>query len=625
MKERKNRSRPRKSSDPSEKSILAEPSPAPFDDRLMDIWFDLAKEIDALTVGAAAALEDFDESFSPDTRMADPRFGDFQVNGVLPHAKSKRTNPRALAEKLAAQLRQSDLDPAYVNISIAGPGFINFTFTPRFLTDWLKRFESVEALRNAASSLRGGRHTVVDFPSANTAKQAHIGHLRPMVIGEAVARLLEFCGAKTIRDNHLGDWGTNFGTLIMKIKRDGIDLQSLGDDALPALDRLYKEGSQLEREDPELREISRAELVKLQNGDPENTVIWQQIVEISKVAFEHIFAQMDVRTDVTLGESFYRDKVQRVYDELTEIGLAEESDGALVVWHDEVPRFSRDNERPNPFNIRKKDGASNYASTDLATVLYRVEEFQAEEIIYLTDARQQDHFQQLFLTTRKWFEKTGRPLPDLHHVWWGTILGPDKKPFKTKSGEAIKLQDLLDEARARALAVVTEKNPGLSENERQAIANTVGIAAIKYADLASNRTQDYIFSWDRLLSFEGNTAPYLLYAVARIHSILGKLGPDAETDETLASPVETDAEIALARKLIGFVSVLKQAANDLRPHHICTYLFELGGSFSTFYNADRVLVDDPATRARRLLLCRRTLLILETGLRLLGITPLKRM
>ncbi len=605
---------------------LAEAGFAAFDGSLMDIWFDLAKEIDALTASAAVEMEEFDESFAPDTRMADPRFGDYQVNGVLPYAKSNRTNPRALAEKLVARLRGAGIDPEYLELTIAGPGFINFTFTPRFLTDWLKRYASGEALREAASALRGGRRTVVDFPSANTAKQPHIGHLRPMVIGESVARLLEFCGAQTVRDNHLGDWGTNFGTLIMKIKQDGIRLEDLGADALPLLDRLYKEGSQLERDNPELRDISRAELVKLQNSDPENTAIWQTIVDISKKAFERIFAEMDVRTDVTLGESFYRDKVQRVYDELIEIGLAEESDGALVVWHDEVPRFSRDNERPNPFNIRKKDGASNYASTDLATVLYRLDEFQAEEIIYLTDSRQRDHFQQLFLTTRKWFEKTGRPLPDLHHVWWGAILGPDKKPFKTKSGEAVQLRELLDEARSRAFAVVTEKSPGLPESERRAIAESVGISAVKYADLSSNRTQDYVFSWERLLSFDGNTAPYLLYAVARIHSIFSKLdGGKDGTDEAAASPVETETEIALARKLIGFVSVLKQAASDLRPHFICTYLFELAGTFSSFYNADRVLVDDAPTRARRLMLCRRTLLILETGLRLLGITPLKRM
>ncbi|NBB79849.1 MAG: arginine--tRNA ligase, partial [Verrucomicrobia bacterium] len=458
-----------------------------------------------------------------------------------------------------------------------------------------------------------------------TAKQAHIGHLRPMVIGQAIARLLDFCGADLIRDNHIGDWGTNFGTLIMKIKRDHIDLRTLGEDALVVLDQLYKEGSILEAEQPALRDISRNELVKLQNGDPENTAIWQQIVDISKKAFDKLFAQLDVEVDVTLGESFYRDKVERIYKELTEIGLAEESDGALVVWHDEVKKFARDNERPYPFNIRKRDGASNYATTDLATVLYRVEEFKAEEVIYLTDARQQDHFQQLFLTTEKWFKAKGYPLPELRHVFWGTILGPDKKPFKTKSGDSVKLQALLDEARNRAFDVVTEKNPDLSVKERREIAEAVGIGAVKYADLSSNRTQDYVFSWERLLSFEGNTAPYLLYAVARINSIFRKAGLTPEEPIGGASPPETEAELALARKLMGFVTALELTLNDLRPHFLCTYLYELTSAYSAFYNADRVMVDDTPVRARRLILCARTRTVLKTGLELLGITPLERM
>ena len=291
-----------------------------------------------------------------------------------------------------------------VELSIAGPGFINFKFTTAFLWNWLEQYSTSADFQSGAGDLKKGRKVVIDYPSANTAKQAHIGHLRPMVIGEAIARLLDFCGADTIRDNHIGDWGTNFGTLIMKIKRDAIDLANIGDNPLAALDQLYKDGSALERDEPALRDISRNELVKLQDGDEENTALWHQIVDISMEAFDTLFKQMGVHVDITLGESFYRDKVDRIYRELTETSLAEESEGALVVWHDEVKKFARDNERPYPFNIRKKDGASNYASTDLATILYRVEEFQAEEVIYLTDARQQDHFQQLFLTTEKWFK-----------------------------------------------------------------------------------------------------------------------------------------------------------------------------------------------------------------------------
>jgi arginyl-tRNA synthetase len=592
----------------------------------MKVWFNPSKAIESALSTIAAQTEGFGSEFVPGVRPADPRFGDYQANGVLAFAKKNGLNPRELATRLIAAAEASDeFDPAFVTLDIAGPGFINFTLTPEFIWQWQLAFSTKEDYQSGAKALKDGRKVIIDYPSANTAKQAHIGHLRPMVIGQAIARLLDFCGADLIRDNHIGDWGTNFGTLIMKIKRDGVDLSELGENALVTLDQLYKDGSALEIEQPELRDISRNELVLLQNGDTENTALWNEIVEISKVAFDKLFVQIGVEIDITLGESFYRDKVQRIYAELTEVGLAEQSDGALVVWHDEIKKFSRDNERPFPFNIRKQDGASNYASTDLATVLYRLEEFKADEIIYLTDARQQDHFQQLFLTTEKWFKAKGYAQPEMNHVFWGTILGADKKPFKTKSGESIKLQELLDEARNRAFDVVTEKNPDLDEAERREIAESVGIGAIKYADLSSNRTQDYVFSWDRLLSFEGNTAPYLLYAVARINSIFRKVGVDPEAPIEAASQAETEAELALARKIMGFVTALELTLNDLRPHFLCTYLYELAGAYSSFYNADKVMVEDTEIKARRLLLCARTRTVLMTGLELLGIKPLERM
>ncbi|MFU8847644.1 MAG: arginine--tRNA ligase [Opitutales bacterium] len=593
----------------------------------MQAWFNPSLEIDNLIRDIAADLEGFGPDFDPVVRPADPKFGDFQANGVLGQAKRQKTNPRELGQRLIDALQSSGkFDPQAVELSLAGPGFINFKLTSAFFWQWLQTYSTAKDYQSGARELKRGRKVVIDYPSANTAKQAHIGHLRPMVIGEAIARLLDFCGADTLRDNHIGDWGTNFGTLIMKIKRDGIDLASLsGETALATLDQLYKDGTALEKETPALRDVSRDELVKLQNGDPANSTLWQQIVDISKEAFDRLFAQMGVHIDMTLGESFYRDKVERIYQELTETGLAEASEGALVVWHDEIKKFARDNERPYPFNIRKKDGASNYATTDLATILYRVEEFQAEEVIYLTDARQQDHFQQLFLTTEKWFKAKGYPLPEMRHVWWGTILGEDKKPFKTKSGATIKLQDLLDQARERAFGVVTEKNAELPEDERRSIAEAVGIGALKYADLSSNRTQDYVFDWDRMLSFEGNTAPYLLYAVARINSIFRKAEAEPEADFAEASPLETEAEHALARKLMGFVGALELTLNDLRPHFLCTYLYELASAYSSFNNADRVLVDAPEIRARRLLLCARTRTILKTGLELLGIETLEKM
>jgi len=592
----------------------------------MQVWFNPSQGIESALKAVAVETEGFGPDFEAGVRPADPRFGDFQANGVLGHAKRLGANPRELGQRLIdAALASGRFDPERIELSLAGPGFINFKLTPAFLWQWLGRFSTAEDYRSGAKELKAGRKVVIDYPSANTAKQAHIGHRRPMVIGEAIARLLDFCGADTVRDNHIGDWGTNFGTLIMKIKLDGIDLSALEGNALATLDRLYKEGSALEQQDPAIRDRSRAELVKLQQGDPENTALWRRIVDVSNEAFERLFARMGVRVDLTLGESFYRDKVERIYRELTEIGLAEESDGALVVWHDEVKKFARDNERPYPFNIRKQDGASNYATTDLATVLYRVEEFGADELVYLTDARQQDHFQQLFLTVEKWFKAKGYPIPEMRHVWWGTILGPDKKPFKTKSGETVKLQALLDEARERAFAVVSEKNPELDGAERSAIAEAVGIGALKYADLSSNRTQDYLFDWDRMLAFEGNTAPYLLYAVARINSIFRKAETDPEAAIEGASPLQTETELALARKLLGFVNALELTLNDLRPHFLCTYLFELASTYSSFNNADRVLVEEADVKARRLLLCARTRTVLKTGLDLLGITPLERM
>jgi arginyl-tRNA synthetase len=462
---------------------------------------------------------------------------------------------------------------------------------------------------------------VVDFSSPNTAKQLHVGHIRGMVIGEAISRLLKFCGAEVIRDNHIGDWGTQFGKLIWAYKRH-LDAAALARDPLDEFERLYKVGNTAAEADPAVLKEAQQELVKLQSGDAENLAIWKKISDTSLAAFQKIYDLLGIRFDVVLGESFYNDKLSQVYDELTASGLAQVSQGALVVFHPEHPRF-----KTQPFIIRKSDGAANYASTDLATMLYRASHFHADTIIILTDTRQNDHFEQLWLTTKKWFEKTGRKLPHFEHVSFGSILGEDGKAIKTRSGDPIKLKALLAEAEERAFALVTEKAPDLPEAERHDIANAVGIGAVRYADLAQNRSSDYIFDWDKILSFEGNTAPYLLYAVTRIHSIFRKAGldPSDRTATAGATPPATDAELALARKLIDFAATLQLTTTQLRPHFLCTYLYELAGQFSTFYAADKVIVDDPALRARRLLLCARTLLILETGLHLLGLRTLERM
>jgi arginyl-tRNA synthetase len=515
---------------------------------------------------------------------------------------------------------------AAMELELAGPGFINFRLREGFLHGWVGHYATAEQFRRAAGELHAGRKVVVDFSSPNTAKQMHVGHIRSTVIGETIARLLAFCGAEVVRDNHIGDWGTQFGILIFAIKREGYDPASAQADPLEDFERLYKKGSALAKDDPAALEAARTELVKLQRGDPENVALWQLICQVSYAAFDAIYRRLGVRFDEVLGESFYRDKVGRVYDELRGHGIAQEDGGALVVFHPGHPRFAT-----QPFIVRKSDGASNYASTDLATVLYRTAELGADEVVYVTDGRQQDHFQQLFLTVEKWFAATGRKAPELRHVWFGTILGEDNKAIKTRSGEPVRLKQLLDEAEERAFRLVTGKNPDLPEEERRAIARAVGLGAVRYADLSQNRTSDYVFSWDKLLSFEGNTAPYLLYAVARIRSIFRKAGlrvddmPAADGPGAGASPIETEAERALARKLVGFVAALDQTLADLRPHFLCTWLYELAGAFSSFYNAEKVRVDDPAVRARRLLLCHRTLVLLETGLDLLGIETLDRM
>jgi arginyl-tRNA synthetase len=586
----------------------------------MHVSFNLAADLEAALKSAArgAGLAEPD-AFVPEVRVADPKHGDFQANGVLGYAKARKLNPRATAEQVLGAV-SAEIRGAY-DIVIAGPGFINFTLKPAALLAWLRTYDSAAHLRAGAAAAHAGQSWVVDYSSPNTAKQMHVGHLRSAVIGEAICRLLEFTGARVIRDNHLGDWGTQFGKLIYGYKR-WADPAALAREPIEELERLYKLGNDATPDgSPELEE-ARRELVKLQTGDAENVALWQKFSEVSLAAFQQIYDRLGIKFDHNLGESFYNDKVERIYRELTDAGLAETSEGALVVFHPEHPRF-----KSQPFLVRKADGASNYASTDLATALYRAEHFKADGIVVVTDFRQADHFEQLFLTVKKWFEKKGYRLPELHHVTFGAVTGEDGKALKTRSGDVIKLKALLDEAVDRAFAIVSEKNPDLPESERREIASIVGIGAVQYADLAQNRSSNYVFSWDKMLALDGNTAPYLLYAVARIHSIFRKAGvtPGDPAAEAGATGFETPAEIALARKLTKFPDAIRLATDTLRPHFLCLYLFELAGDYSTFNTADKVLTDDPAVRARRLMLCARTLLLLETGLHLLGLRTLTRM
>lgn len=587
----------------------------------MQIPFNPADLLDQ-AVRQAAAAAGLPDDFDPVVRPADPRFGDYQANGVLSYAKRNKINPREVATSLIAELEKGELlDPALVEWSIAGPGFINFTLLPEFSIQWLNTFSTESDLKSGAGGRMAGQTIVVDFSSPNTAKEMHVGHIRSTVIGETLSRLLTFAGANVIRDNHIGDWGTQFGMLIWAIKSKGYDLEKADPEtAVAELEALYKEGHAAYKASDEQADAIRQELVKLQSGDEENLRIWNAITTVSWNAFQVIYNQLDVSFDEVMGESFYRDKVESVCEELEKSNLAEESEGALVVFHPEHKRFAK-----QPFIVRKADGASNYATTDLATVKHRAENMKADGMLYVVDSRQADHFQQLFLTVEKWFKETGRPVPRMEHIAFGTILGENGKPIKTKEGGSVKLKDLLKEAVNRSEKIVREKNPGLDDETIREVAEAVGLGAIRYVDLSQNRTSDYLFSWEKMLSFEGNTAPYLLYAVARIHSIFRKAGIDPTDTFSSASTFSTDEEKALARKLLAFPSTIDQVLSDLRPHILCTYLFELAGVFSSFYNANKVIVDEADIRDRRLLLCSRALTVMETGLHLLGLRTLQRM
>jgi arginyl-tRNA synthetase len=583
--------------------------------------FRIAIHLEYLLSASAAGLG-WDKDFSPDLRTADPRFGDYQANGVLPFAKRSGRNPRELANALCGAFLASQENADRFEASVAGPGFLNLRLKPAALLEWLGPLSSGSALATAAAGTLSGRIVVVDYSSPNTAKQMHVGHLRSAVIGESICRLLEFSGAKVVRDNHIGDWGTQFGKLIWAYKRH-LDAAALAQDAIEEFERLYTTGNTAATADPAVLEEARQELVRLQQGDPENLSIWKRINDASLEAFQKIYDRLGIHFDLTLGESFYNDKVARVYTELEKAGLATISEGALVVFHPEHPRYSE-----QPFIVRKSDGAANYASSDLATILYRREELGADQVIVVTDPRQKDHFEQLFLTARKWFEATGRTLPQLEHVTFGAVLGDNGKPLKTRDGGTIRLKDLLDEAANRAFDLVSTRSPEIPELERRAIAEVVGVGSVQYADLSQNRSGDYLFSWDKMISLEGNTAAYLLYQVARMHSLFRNAGvqPGSEASESGATPPDSAGELALARKLVQFPDALRQALDGLRPHFLATYLYELSGTYSAFWQANRVLDAEPdGTRQRRLLLSARTLFVLEAGLGLLGLRTLTRM
>jgi arginyl-tRNA synthetase len=459
----------------------------------------------------------------------------------------------------------------------------------------------------------------------------HVGHIRSTILGDSLARTLRLLGHRVITDNHIGDWGTQFGLLLLGWKQH-LKPDALKTDPLGEMERLYKMVSATGEAMDTVRNAARQELVKLQSGDAENLKIWHEMLALSQKQFDTIYARLGVKFDHALGESFYNPRLKPLVDELVTKGLARESEGAIAIFFDDMPQL-----KEQPALIRKSDGGFNYTTTDLATLAYRLETWQPDEIIYVTDGRQQLHFQQVFAAFRKWQSAVRSPqsaIPKLAHVWFGSILGEDGKPFKTRSGETVKLADLLDEAEERAFKIVSEKNPELPEAQRREIARVVGLGAVKYADLLPNRQSDYIFSWDKMLALQGNTAPYLQYAYARIKSIFRKsdvasaLRADGSTHSADSTTLALSApeEIALARHLLNFGLTLEAVAEEYRPNFLCNYLFELAGKFTSFYENCPVLkAEDAATRDSRLTLCDLTARVLKQGLDVLGIETVEQM
>lgn len=540
----------------------------------------------------------------------EPKFGDYQSNALMGLAKRDQLNPRELAAQVVEQLDVADCcEP----VEIAGPGFLNFRLKTAALSDALVGAAKGEHLfyRTAAEP----RTIVIDYSSPNVAKPMHVGHIRSTILGYTLARTFRLLGHRVVTDNHIGDWGMQFGKLLVGWK-EHLDRDALGRDALAEMERLYKRVNTACDEDEVVLARARDELVKLQDGDAENLAIWHEMIDLSRHQFDEIYGRLGVEFDETLGESFYNDRLKGVVDDLVAQGIAEESDGAQVVFFNNHKSLKK-----HPAIVQKSDGAANYTTTDLATLEHRENSWQPSEVIYVTDGRQQLHFQQLFELYSRW--KPGHGMK-LNHAWFGAILGEDGKPFKTRSGEIIHLSGLLDEAEQRAFDTVSEKNPDLPDEERHDIARVVGIGAIKYADLSGNRQSDYVFSWDIMLALVGNTAPYLLYAVTRIRSIFRKLG-----DESLPRPgsfaLGQAEELTLAKHLLRFGLVLELVIDECRPNYLCNYLYELAGYFASFYENCPVLQVDGDIRTQRLALCDLTGQVLKTGLETLGLETTERM
>lgn len=543
-----------------------------------------------------------------------PQFGDYQ-QCIMAAAKKLGLNPREFAQKVLDNAQLSDIAE---KLEIAGPGFINIFLNPTWLTT---EISAALSHKNLGIQATNKQTVVIDYSSPNVAKEMHVGHLRSTIIGDAVARTLEFLGHNVIRANHVGDWGTQFGMLIAYLEK--MQHEHASEMELQDLEAFYREAKKHYDEDEIFAEKARNYVVKLQSGDEYCRTMWKRLVDITMQQNQHNYDRLNVtltEKDV-MGESLYNPMLPSIVEDLKKQGLAVEDDGALVVYLDEFKNKDGD---PMGVIVQKKDGGFLYTTTDIAAAKYRYETLKANRALVFSDTRQSQHMQQAWLITRK-----AGYVPDsfsLEHKNFGMMLGKDGKPFKTRTGGTVKLADLLDEAIERATVLINEKNTNLSNDEKEAVIEAVGIGAVKYADLSKNRTTDYVFDWDNMLSFEGNTAPYMQYAYTRIRSIFNKT--DINSTALLAAPltIKDDKERTLAIKLLQFEEAVQTVGKEGTPHVLCAYLYELAGIFSSFYEHCPILnAEDESIKLSRLKLALLTEKTLKQGLTLLGIKTVEKM
>ncbi|RXJ74757.1 arginine--tRNA ligase [Veronia nyctiphanis] len=547
-------------------------------------------------------------------QSAKPQFGDYQANGVMGVAKKLGTNPREFAAKVIEVL---DLDGIAAKTEIAGPGFINIFLSEAFLAQQAEIALADSRLGVAAEQ---AQTIVTDYSAPNVAKEMAVHHIRSTVIGDAVTRTLEFLGHKVIRANHIGDWGTQFGMLIANLERVQQESGEVSME-LSDLEAFYRDSKKLYDSDEAFAERARGYVVKLQSGDEFCTEMWKKLVDVTMIQNQRNYDRLSVSltNDDVMGESMYNDMLPKIVADLKEQGLAVEDDGAQVVFLEEFK--NKDGEAMGVI-IQKRDGGFLYTTTDIACAKYRYEQLGADRVLYFIDSRQHQHLTQAWTIVRK-----AGYIPEsvsLEHHAFGMMLGKDGKPFKTRTGGSVKLKDLLDEAEERAAKLIESKNPDLDPEEKAKIANTVAMAAVKYADLSKHRTTDYVFDWDNMLAFEGNTAPYMQYAYTRVASIFAKAGLDADNLDG-AIVVTEEKEKALVSKLLQFEEAVQSVAREGQPHIMCSYLFELAGNFSSFYEACPILSSEGETRQSRLKLAALTAKTIKQGLSLLGINTLERM